>query len=455
MQTIKLPYKTEDYSLIDDYQHQYSNCLHFMYNRVKDGVKETEIKHLNINNIELLDSWFKQSCVKEAIQLNSTNKNKRLIFGGKYNFIQRCRNKISKEQFLENKLSNLYSIGEGSNPSVKGNRKFHLEPDLKTISFKPKRGISIKLILPNLRPNLLKILKKLYSLQENAEISISYKINKEHIYISFNELDIANKIITTPIKNRIFSLDLNPNFIGWSVVDWSSENEFNVIYKGVYSIKKINDIEINLKNLKLSSEHPQRIYLNNKRKYETLQVSNSLINNALHYKCEIFGIEELNIESNNKEKGKKYNKLVNNNWLRNLLTNNLNKHCNLHHIKFVKVKCNYSSFVGNILFRNLNFPDMILSSIEISRRAYEFNAQYIEKIKIKKKNIIFPDESLFKNLLEKSLEEFNLKIEGRSLKNLYYYFKNSKIKYRVPLENFFRVFSLKYRKSLIDCYVFA
>jgi hypothetical protein len=161
------------------------------------------------------------------------------------------------------------------------------------------------------------------------------------------------------------------------------------------------------------------------------------------------------MKSNDKEKGKNYNRLVNNNWLRNILTNNLNKHCNLHNIKFIKVKCAYSSFVGNILFRNLNLPDMILSSIEISRRAYEFNLQYIEKIKIKKKNIIFPDESLYRDLLEKSLEEFGLKVEGRSLKNLYYFFKNSKIKYRVPLENFSRVFSLKYRKSLIDCYEFT
>jgi hypothetical protein len=41
------------------------------------------------------------------------------------------------------------------------------------------------------------------------------------------------------------------------------------------------------------------------------------------------------------------------------------------------------------------------------------------------------------------------------LKDLYYFFKNSKIKYRVPLELFSRVFSLKYKKSLIDCCAFA
>jgi hypothetical protein len=97
---------------------------------------------------------------------------------------------------------------------------------------------------------------------------------------------------------------------------------------------------------------------------------------------------------------------------------------------------------------------MVLSSIEISRRAYEFNLQYIAKTKLKKKNIIFPDISLFQDRLEKSLEEFNLKIEGRSFEKLYYFLKNAKIKYRVPLNQWSGVFSLKHVKSMVNCYQF-
>ena len=52
--------------------------------------------------------------------------------------------------------------------------------------------------------------------------------------------------------------------------------------------------------------------------------------------------------------------------------------------------------------------DCVLSSIEISRRGYEFYNQYIIKSKNIKKNIIQPDINDFKNNWIQSLEELNL-----------------------------------------------
>ena len=77
-------------------------------------------------------------------------------------------------------------------------------------------------------------------------------------------------------------------------------------------------------------------------------------------------------------------------------------------IKLLKVIPEYSSFIGNFLYRSLNLPDMILASIELSRRAYEFYNQYISKTKEIKKNIVRPSLVMFKKLYTKSLEEFGL-----------------------------------------------
>ena len=40
---------------------------------------------------------------------------------------------------------------------------------------------------------------------------------------------------------------MNPNYIGWSIIDWKSESNFNIIKSGVISIKKLNDYENDLK----------------------------------------------------------------------------------------------------------------------------------------------------------------------------------------------------------------
>ena len=167
-----------------------------------------------------------------------------------------------------------------------------------------------------------------------------------------------------------------------------------------------------------------------------------------HYKCSIFSIENLNIKNSNNDKGKKFNRLCNNNWCRNKLVNNLNKWCNIYNIQFIKVKPEYSSFIGNLVYRNLRLPDMILSSIEISRRGFEFYHQYLVKDKHQVKNIVFITltESI-KKLICQSLEELSINIqEWNSLFDLYKFLKKSKCKYRFPLNiESFQSNSLKFQ----------
>ena len=233
------------------------------------------------------------------------------------------------------------------------------------------------------------------------------------------------------------AIDMNPNYIGWSIVDWNGEgeNDFRIIKTGIFSIEKINKLDEQLRKYSgTDSIDSIKIYLTNKRTYETYQISKKLIDICLYYQCESFCIEDLNIKSKDVERGKRYNRLVNNNWCRNKLELNLQKRCNIFYIKFIKVKPDFSSFVGNFLFRSLNLPDMVLASIEIGRRGYEFNLQHIEKIKEIKRNIVFPDLGAYKNFYTKSLEEFNLQPIYKDLIELYYFFKKSKLKYRLSID---------------------
>ena len=441
MQTLKIKYKTtnENLSLIKEYQRQYSSCLHYVYNRLKENISQKEIYNFvkQLNNIPLIDSWIINTIIYEAKALIA--KDNKIIFGSRKNFFDRLKGKISKEEYLSKRLSPYYSIGTTGNPAVKANHKFNLTDDLNVVIFKPNRKTKIELILVGIssRKN---ILSKLYKRQEERNFAIHYRIDSEYVYISFDESELYS-FNNNAIENRIMSIDMNPNYIGWSIVDWKSSSEFNIIKSGVYSIKELNDKDFNLKGKGFNSSSKERIYLSNKRQHEILEISKNLINKAIYYKCSIFSMEDLSIKSSDKENGKRFNKLVNNNWNRNLLVNNLTKRCNIFKIKLLKVKPEYSSFIGNFLFRSLNLPDMILSSIEISRRGYEFNCQYITKIKSIKKNIVQPNMSDFKDLIIKSLEEFNINEKFESLIDIYYFFKKSKLRYRLSLDKFDLKFS--------------
>lgn len=172
---------------------------------------------------------------------------------------------------------------------------------------------------------------------------------------------------------------------------------------------------------------------------------------AKHYRCEVFSVEKLNIKTKDLNKGRKLNKLINNQWNRNKFINVLKKLVNSSSTVLIEVEPAYSSILGNLIYREEHLPDMILSSIEIGRRGIEFQNQYLLNIKERKKNIIQPDFDLVKERISKSLEELNIQSQIQNFQELYSVLKKSKVKYRFLLENsnILRVFSKNYKKSYI------
>ena len=142
------------------------------------------------------------------------------------------------------------SIGEKRSGTkiVYGNRKFKLNEELTKMSFKVKKK-KIILLLPILKSGIRKQLIEVYKHQVLDDQPITYKLDLNYVYISFDET-ILKKKETRKIDNRVFSIDLNPNYVGWSVVDWKSSSEFSVVSSGVISIKELNDKHFSLKKSK-------------------------------------------------------------------------------------------------------------------------------------------------------------------------------------------------------------
>jgi IS605 OrfB family transposase len=427
MITIKLPIKNK--IDISEYQKQFNSCVRYSYNRFVDGLKESDIYH-NITNNKLfqnLDSWFVRCANKEAESWFKKVPSGKLIFGGKDNFIKRCKNKISNDEWKEKRLYILVSQGE---KHQKGNRKFELDILNNKIIFKPKYKNKIFIELPKLRKNLKNRLEQLEILSKSKKIPITFQLTNSYIYIIYDEKVFKKEQYL--LENRVIGIDLNPNYIGVSILEFDENDNFKILKPEVISNKILNE------KLEVSSDHPTQIYQNNKKNYENFQIIQHLITLCKHYKCKKFVVEDLSIKSKDHNKGKNFNRLINNCWNRNKFLQNLEKHCNLQDIELIKVNPIYSSFIGNLIHGE-KYPDQVASSIEISRRGY----------KKWQKNWFYPN-LITKEILSNRWKEA-IEWKFKDWKELFSIIKTLKLNYRSSLSDFkLKVFSLHNIKSMVD-----
>ena len=423
MITIKLPYKaTEKFQILLKIIRQQQSCaIHSAYNRFKENktLKEVNYYIKNLNGINKLNSWMLYSATNKASQYP---RNKTVIFGGKQNLIDYNKKKITKEEFKDKRLNNFISVGESNQ---NGNRLFKLDTDNNKMIFKFEHKNHFKLILPKIRKNYL---EKLKYLQHQCELKLqpfTVELNDEFIFISFES---QKQLIKNLIKNRIFSIDMNPNEIGWSILQFDNKDEFKIIDSGIIDNSKLND------------DKETTNYNTNKRRYECFQVSKFLVEKSKHYKCEKFVLEDLIVASKNHQKGRKFNRLVNNNWNRRRFVLNLNKWCDIFGIEMIKINPSYSSFVGNVV-NGKEFPDPVCSAIELGRRGHK---KFV-------KGWFYPKLVVFKDLPKQWKQEVNPNYE--SWRELFNNVKNLELKYHFSWKESkdkFQVFSLKSLKSKVE-----
>ena len=357
---------------------------------------------------------------------------RRLFLVGKHILKQYLKKLISKEEYCKQKLIPIWVVGE---QLQHGNRLFNFDFQNSKLTFKLSRHNhhEIEICLP--RGNQLKELLKLQELTEQKQVTITVSFNNEFVWISFDEslLKLEEEFKNLK-KNRIMGLDLNPNYIGLSVLEFDKNDNFKVLHKQVFDFTKLNQKSGNASTDSLSK------YLKNKSKFEKIQVCYDIINLLDYWKCSKLCIEDLNIKSSNKNQGKVFNRLCNNVWDRSLIINKLRMLSRIYNFELVEVNPAYSSFVGNLLYGSNECPDMIASSIEIGRRGY----------KKFQKSWFYPEFNV-DNLNEQWKQTLNL---AKSWKELYSKIKESKLKYRFLLDIQYAVFSKFHKQKLLNVYTF-
>ena len=406
----------------------YNSVVHFAYNRFHDdiSVKEKDVRS-QVNQIfkGKLNSWLLQCAIKEGKSIQERNNSKKVIFGGKSLYKRYLRKLINKDEFDKQRQFPISSQGEMLR---KGNRMFDFHFDNQSLVFKISKKKHIDIQLGKIHRTLQKELNKLNELCYNKKATVSIRLNNDYIWITYDEKLLCDSVKFNGLKdNRVLGIDMNPNYIGLSIIEFDKEDKFKILHKQVFDLKELTD--------KTSS--------NNKRQYEIIKICHTISNLVNYWKCKKLSIEELNIKSSDKGQGKTFNRLCNNVWDRTLITNKLTMLSNIYGYELVEVNPVYSSFIGNLVYGNETTPDMVAASIEIARKGYK---KY-------EKNWFYPVFNI--DCLD---ERWKQTLTGvKDWKDAFLKIKNSKVKYRVLLNGIVQnaVFSKYNRKSKVTTYAFV
>ena len=389
-------------------------------------------------NYDLVDVTILEMQVSDADSLMKSCKERKqtkMTFGSLLQWKRFNKGFLTKEEFNNIKNTQPVLFTGRSNESL-GNRKIKLDINNKQIIFKRAKNdhYNLKIITSNSR---WKMLEKLQSYFEFNSTPITYKLDNNYIYITFDE-SVLKEQEHHFIENRIAGLDLNPNYIAFTIRDFNNDV---IIHKSVYDLTKLNET------------HDK-----NKKDHEVVEIAKSIANLCKHYKVECVGLEKLTMSPKNHNKGRKLNRLLNNSWNRNKFSQNLIKRLNILGIKNQEIVCAYSSTVGCL--DHPNETDSIAAALEIARRCHVFLNRYIKKRKeFSDVDVMFPsfNRGLIKERWNSILSDYNPKNMG--YRGIHEYLKSQKKSNELrflfkdyPKDNWRSCFRLNSSKSMVTCF---
>ena len=431
MKTVKLTICNEADVLGD--MRIFSSIVRIAFNRFQDGMNEKEVRaycNARFNH----NSWFIQSAINEGASLYKLNGNKLILFGGKNNLRQYMRGLIDKATF---KYRRMFPIGIQGEKRCKGNRLFSFDLDNQRIIYKPSKKRHVEIKFFPMKKKIANELSLVQDLAEHNKITVSVKLSDKYVWLSYDETLIQDERYKKLQSSRVLGIDMNPNYIGMSVIKFDQNDEFTVLHKQVFDLSKLT-----VSSGKASTDATSK-YITNKLKHETIAIAHEISKLANVWKSKTVAIEDLSIKPSDKKKGTYFNRLCNNKWERQLFVNKLKMLANLHKFNLVEVNPAYSSQVGNIAYGDENTPDMVAASIEIARRAYK---KFEKGWFYPRFSIQFRDEQWKQTL--GAVDDW---------KELFSKIKESKLKYRFQLLDYIQnaVFRKNYIQKCYSIYTFA
>lgn len=429
MKTLKIKIKVDeaDQAILDSDQRVYSSLVRYSFNRLKDGMGSMTKLYRDSTSKFNLGSFFIVTANREAKGIINRFKDEipKFHFGDSKRF---QKGLITKEEFKASRNRGLASEGE---IQYKGNRYFKLDLSNFQCIYKRSRKQHINLKFNQfISKKQLAILERIHLCAENRLIPVTYKVKGEHLYITYDESVVeAFKHFKNLKKNRVLGIDLNPNYIGLSVLEFFTDDSFRVLHKQVFDLTELNETGST-----------------GKVRFELQQINNQIIRLCNYYKCSKLVVEDLKFKKGNKFWSKKLNRLCKNKFRYSTIKQHLQTLCNTYGVEFVEVNAAYSSLVGNFVYGSSSTPDMVAASIELARRGYKkFEKGWFHQALVSLERL----KEVLGNQWKKELET-----NFKSWKSLFVEIKKSKIMYRFQLDESEAVSRILHQKGLYKNYLF-
>ena len=347
----------------------YDNCskkVNQVENQLKKAKSQNRKNQLN-KRLEKLKK--KQQIYKEHLDNNTIPK---VIFGGKKNFIKRCKGQISNEEWKELRNNNYYSRGDKTkkgNPNlriiVKNNMTFL---EISTLN-KDKNNRAIKIQVPLYLPqkqskktgkingrNYRQMVLDYLETEEAYKVELIKKEGKIYVHITIDESKITEYKEIYTKDNGIIGIDTNPDGFALTKVDEDGNYRWSTYLK----------------------QHELLYARTNRRDNLCGELARDVIEIAKAERCAI-AIEDLNFKDDREVK-KKFRRTKDQFAYRNLLSN-IETKAKREGIQIIKVKPQYTSKIGLYKYSNqygLNVHES--AALVIGRRAYGYNNEKVPKL---------------------------------------------------------------------------
>lgn len=417
MQTLSVPYRISDpdRQVLDQLRRTYSSAVRQAYKASiprKCGamLSEKEVRtQVNARHRESgLGAWLLQCAVLEGRSLANRHPDGGIVFGGARNFERRAKGLISNEQWRRARLMPLFSQGKASE---RGNRVFRMDATARKATLRVASRQSdgkttqtiVELDLIALRSKQGRLLRQVAILAHASDITLGVRIDDQAIYLVFDELDLRKLPEGTTLRqakdgdiengqarrkgrsrgqnyvpakvgyltdrpvhpdfkdpvqakdSRRIGIDLNPQYIGLSVVELVGKDPAN------FDHVKLLDYHL----IHFDPRHPS---LNTKPalRLAIAESAKRVISMARAWHVGEIVLEQglgcLRSSTGNRDLNAR-----NNRWNRSWFHQSLTRRAMLAGIDIKFVPAAYSTTIGNLVF---DAPDACASAAEIARRGW-------------------------------------------------------------------------------------